>query len=354
MKLVVVGNPGSRRVAMYAEAARAAGLPPVGVLSWREILSGTCAVPVDSLIKVDSPGEDPQVDRLLRGNFADPHGVSGTEFWYRNFAVGLKRLGEVVAATPGARLLNNLDDIAVMFDKRSCHKQLAAAGCPVPPAFADVSDFDEVHERMREVGWNRVFLKPAHGSSASGVVALQVNGDRVVATTSVAVTREGPKNSLRIRTYRDGQAKALVDVLCADPMHVERWFPKASLQDRNLDLRVVVTAGRVTHAIGRAGRYPMTNLHLGSARVDAAEVRAAAGESRWQEWMDTCERVAAVFPDTFMMGVDLLPGVGWERHAIGEVNAFGDLLPGLTGLPDGPAAGLDTYGAQIAALSCRT
>ncbi|MFD0529886.1 hypothetical protein ACFQ1I_28730 [Kitasatospora arboriphila] len=35
---------------------------------------------------------------------------------------------------------------------------------------------------------------------------------------------------------------------------------------------------------------------------------------------------------------------------VGEVNAFGDLLPGLTGLPGGPAEGLDTYGAQIAAL----
>jgi hypothetical protein len=34
----------------------------------------------------------------------------------------------------------------------------------------------------------------------------------------------------------------------------------------------------------------------------------------------------------------------WSRHAVAEVNAFGDLLPGL--LVDGR----DTYAAQLAAL----
>jgi hypothetical protein len=33
------------------------------------------------------------------------------------------------------------------------------------------------------------------------------------------------------------------------------------------------------------------------------------------------------------------------------VNAFGDLLPRLTGLPGSPAEGLDTYQAQLAALA---
>ena len=35
----------------------------------------------------------------------------------------------------------------------------------------------------------------------------------------------------------------------------------------------------------------------------------------------------------------------WRRHAVAEVNAFGDLLPGL--LVDGR----DTYAAQVAALA---
>lgn len=56
-----------------------------------------------------------------------------------------------------------------------------------------------------------------------------------------------------------------------------------------------------------------------------------------------------LLPRTLCVGVDLLPAVGWRRVAVGEVNAFGDLLPRLTGLPGGGAEGLDTYAAQVAA-----
>jgi hypothetical protein len=50
-----------------------------------------------------------------------------------------------------------------------------------------------------------------------------------------------------------------------------------------------------------------------------------------------------------MVGVDLLVNLGWRRFYVGEVNAFGDLLPGLTGFARGPAEGLDTYQAQVRA-----
>ncbi|CAM5561763.1 STM4014 family protein [Streptomyces hirsutus] len=67
-----------------------------------------------------------------------------------------------------------------------------------------------------------------------------------------------------------------------------------------------------------------------------------------------CERAAACFPRTLCVGVDLLPATGWRRFAVGEVNAFGDLLPRLTGLPGSGAEGLDTYAAQITAVLRRT
>ena len=43
--------------------------------------------------------------------------------------------------------------------------------------------------------------------------------------------------------------------------------------------------------------------------------------------------------------VDLMVGSDWRRHAVAEVNAFGDLLPRVL---DG--AGRDTYTAQVSAL----
>lgn len=114
--------------------------------------------------------------------------------------------------------------------------------------------------------------------------------------------------------------------------------------------------GRATHAVVRTSTSPLTNLHLGGSRGDLDAVRDAvqAVGGRWSDVLAVCERAAACFPRTLCVGVDLLPAVGWRRFAVGEVNAFGDLLPRLTGLPGSGAEGLDTYAAQIAAVLHRT
>lgn len=124
-------------------------------------------------------------------------------------------------------------------------------------------------------------------------------------------------------------------------------LPKASQHKRVADLRVVVIGGRATHAVVRTSRSPMTNLHLGGVRGDLATARAAAEAAgvAWSEVLGTAERAAACFPGTLCVGVDLLPGIGWRRFAVGEVNAFGDPLPRLTGLPGSGAEGQDTYAA---------
>jgi hypothetical protein len=128
---------------------------------------------------------------------------------------------------------------------------------------------------------------------------------------------------------------------------VERWFPKAGLAGRIVDLRVVVIAGRATHAVVRAGRTPMTNLHLGNRRGDLAALRHAAGPG-YDAAIEASERAAACFPGSLQVGVDVLFPPDFRRPVIAEVNAFGDLLPGLL------VRGRDTYAEQIEALSCRS
>ncbi|MFC7729342.1 STM4014 family protein [Actinomadura keratinilytica] len=242
-----------------------------------------------------------------------------------------------------------------MCDKRRCHARLQAAGVPVPEALPSVGSYAQLRDRMAEAGMRRVFVKPAHGSSASGVVALQTApGGRIKAVTSAARTATGYVNSLRVRTYNtEPDVAHLIDALAPDGLHVERWFPKAAVDGRVFDLRVVVIAGEPTHAVVRTSRYPMTNLHLGGARGDLAAVRRALGEDGWARALDVCARTAACFPGSLMVGVDLLVGADRRRFAVAEVNAFGDLLPGLTGLPGTWAEGLDTYTAQVRAALAR-
>ncbi|MBT2450184.1 STM4014 family protein [Streptomyces sp. ISL-43] len=345
----VVGNPENRRVALFAQAVREAGLPAPRIVPWASVLrEGGAAFDPDELVRLDSPGENTEVDRALRG-LDDPTRVEGGARWYARFTAAVRSLA-------GGVRLDDPDELSVLFDKRTCHRTLDTAGVPVPRSPTSgggtpVRGWDDVRALMDEHGMPRVFVKLAHGSSASGIVAVETaGGGRIRATTSVETAEDGRlHNSLRVRRLTsERETAALVDALAPDGLHVERWWPKASLGGRAADLRVVVVAGRATHAVVRTSRSPMTNLHLGGSRGDLSAVVEAAGP-RWADALDTCERAAACFPGTLCVGVDLLPAVGWRRFAVAEVNAFGDLLPGLTGLPGSGAEGLGTYAAQVAA-----
>lgn len=357
-RFAVVGNPLNRRVVFFREAVRAAGLPEARVVPWLDVLRGRAHFLPGESVRLDSPGEELEVERLLRG-VGDPTRVEGSALWYANFLTAVRTVAAEVAAA-GGELLCSPDELAQVFDKRLCHAVLDDAGVPVPASptsgasAVPVRGWDHVRELMRDHRMPRVFVKLAHGSSASGVLALETAGPgRVQATTSVERDERGRLfNSLRVRRYTtEREVAALVDTLAPDGLHVERWLPKASQQGRSADLRVVVVAGRATHAVVRTSRSPMTNLHLGGARGDLDRVREAVSSAggSWSEALALCERAAACFPRTPCVGVDLLPATGWRRFAVGEVNAFGDLLPGLTGLPDSGAEGQDTYAAQVAA-----
>ncbi|MFB6653015.1 STM4014 family protein [Streptomyces microflavus] len=358
-RFAVVGNPENRRVAFFQEAVRAAGPAPARVVSWLQVLGGEAVFEPGETVRIDSPGENSEVERLLRG-VDDPTRVEGSARWYAGF---LSAVGEVsrAASAAGAEVLTSPGDITALFDKRLCHALLEDAGVPVPasptsgPRAARVRDWSDVRALMREHRMPRAFVKLAHGSSASGVLAVETAGPgRVRASTSVERDAEGRLfNSLRVRRYTtEREVGAIVDALAPDGLHIERWLPKASQRGRAADLRIVVVGGRATHAVVRTSLSPMTNLHLGGARGDLDEVRAAVSAvgGCWREALAMCERAAACFPGTLCVGVDLLPAAGWRRFAVGEVNAFGDLLPGLTGLPGSGAEGLDTYAAQVAAV----
>ena len=245
--------------------------------------------------------------------------------------------------------MNSPADIAVMFDKRRCHERLSRHGIAVPRSLGPVRSYDELLTRMEQMRCPRVFVKPAHGSSASGVVAFEVGGHRRQATTTVEMVRRDGEvrlyNSRRIRVYREpGAIATLIDMLCRQRVHVEQWLPKAGIDERTFDLRVVVIAGRARHAVVRMSRSPMTNLHLLNARGNLDAVVVRMGAAAWDAARRTCEQAARLFPGSLYLGIDVLISPGYRSHAILEVNAFGDLLPAVL------SNGVDTYAAEVLAL----
>ncbi|GAA3311672.1 hypothetical protein GCM10020295_81870 [Streptomyces cinereospinus] len=332
---------------------RAAGLPAPRVVSWTRVLrAGGADFDARELVRVDSPGENAGVDRMLRGA-ADPTRVEGSARWYARFTAALGGLrGGIRLADPA--------DLGVLFDKRLCHGVLHAAGVPVPasptsgPSAAVVGGWDDVRELMRCHRMPRLFVKPAHGSSASGVLAVELGGaGRIRATTSVELAPDGRLfNSLKVRRYHDErQIAAVVDTLAP-----RRAAPGAlaaeSVPPRPRRRPARARGGGPGHP--RSGAYQPRAADQspprGRTRRSGRGAACRGGGRRPVDGPARCVRAGRrLLPRTLCVGVDLLPAVDWRRAAVGEVNAFGDLLPRLTGLPGSGAEGMDTYAAQVAA-----
>ncbi|QDU48286.1 STM4014 family protein [Gimesia panareensis] len=375
LQFVIIGNPENRRVGLFQQALKERGQSAARVVPYGSLLQDVDAlqraVPPGSVVRIESPGENFAVEQgllALGASLAEQEGspflssaeIEALEYdhglvlhprqWYLGYCRLLSEIEGRLAGMEEIRLLNPPGDIRELFDKRACHARCRESGCAVPEAFPDVHSFDELQELMRDRGVQRIFLKLAHASSASGVVAVHQSPRGIEAITSAElVERDGePKlyNSLKVRRYTDlKEIRTLIDLLCREGVHVERWMPKASLSHgRTFDLRVVVIAGEARQFVVRESRSPLTNLHLGNRRGDGERLQSLVGEHRWRELMQVCEQAAGVYPRCFQLGVDLLLTPGCRQSLILELNAFGDLLPGILW------EGEETYQSEIGSL----
>lgn len=354
-RFLILGHPGSERVRRFQAALARRALPLADVLPWAELLARPGALEArlapGTLLRVESPGEDAAVQRLLLARGADepddrldtprlsaagalalrddPGRILFPRQLHLGFRSVLRAVEAALAARPDALVMNAPAEIAVMGDKPACHEMLAAAGVPRPRVLGTPRGFEELQALMERDRCPRVFVKLANGSSASGVVAYQTDGRRHLAITTVE--QDGPRlyNSTRLRRYgTPAEVAELFDLLCREGVIVERWVPKAAVGDRTFDLRVVVIAGRARQVGVRTSPWPLTNLHLGGGnrRGAPAAARARVGEEHWAEALGVAERALACFPSSLYGGVDILVPADGRGACVAEVNAFGDLL----------------------------
>jgi len=368
------GNPGDSRVDLFQAALRARDLPPAEVIAYEDLLAGRVDLAAvlrrGSLLRIESPGRNPAVERALLARGAEAAAEDGSpgvdrasalrlpvdrgrilypRQWYLGFRSLLFEILEITDRLDGTvTFTSHPADIAEMFDKRLCHSRLQAAGVRVPKALPAVHGYEELRSRMREAGLSRVFVKLNHGSSASGVVALATAPGRQLAWTTVEMVSDPLRlyNSRRLRRYEaESEVAALIDALAPHGVHTEAWVPKAGLDGAVCDLRLVTIGGRPEQTVLRLSRGPLTNLHLLNRRADPALLRSRMTAGAWESVLATCRQVAAQYPRTLHLGIDLAVRVGFRDHAVLEVNAFGDLLHGVQ------ADGRDTYASEVACLT---
>jgi glutathione synthase/RimK-type ligase-like ATP-grasp enzyme len=374
LRVVTIGNPSSGRIVAFQGALERAGQPTSAVVSYLDLIQDRVALDrtmrEGDLLRIESPGQEFEVEKqliALGARVDDEPGASriGCEEalqlpfdkgriwfprqWFLGFRKLLRGIDRQRAACPEHLAMNPPSEIEVMFDKPRCHGLLTKLGVSCPPTLGLVRSYDELRQRMRETRISRVFVKLAHASSASGVVALAIGPRNVVAYTTAEVIHELGEvrlyNSRSIRRIEDEREVAvLVDTLAREGVQVERWVPKASIDGFVFDLRVVVIAGKARHVVVRSGRGPLTNLHLKNQRDDPSKLRAVMPRGEWDAAMNEAERASSAFPNSLHAGVDLLIAPGYRRRSILEVNAFGDLLHGVSD------RGLSTHDAEIEEL----
>lgn len=333
LTLGLLGNPENRRVQQFSQAVVGCGLRTPVCLSYRELLRDPTALDrldVD-LLRVESAGENAEVAQALIALGGGSAGVevgfgeiAYTREYHRGFCLLMKQVEQ-----RGTPCLNHPAEIAIMFDKWACHELFVRHGVNRPPSELAPLDFATMREQMAARGHGRLFLKPLHGSSGSGVCALRWKPGQARLSAPLRVEYGRLINCLRVRTYECWKdIETILTLLLPQGMIAERWLPKLALDDGVVDLRVLVIGGRARHRVVRQSRGPITNLHLGNRRGQEGALRQALGDDLWEEALRLAERAAACFPRCLYAGVDILLDVR-GRAWVGEINAFGDLLPGL-------------------------
>ena len=364
MHFVIIGNPENRRVTAFVEAIIATKEHTYTVVSYLDLLDNGVNlaqfIRTNSIIRIESSGENSLVRQRLieycgkttpsvNGAFlADFGRICYQEEWYQGFCAFLLDVKKQLLRLD-VPLMNGIDSILTMFDKVACKEIFFKNNIPTPVSLGQISNYAALRQQMTLQRINSVFIKPAHSSSASGVLAFRANSTRLQAITSMEMSVESGEivvhNSLKVRTYtNEAEIVALIDWLLKSKNCVEQWIPKATFKGLAFDFRIVVINGKARHTVARISKSPITNLHLGNARGNLLDIIEHIGVTNFEKAKQVAEQAAACFPDCLYMGVDVLISSNLKHIKVLEVNAFGDLLPNLMD------EGESVYQAEINAI----
>ena len=371
MQFLLIGNPENRRCQYFEAAVQSQGFPPPFVVAYLDILSNkidlNAMLSKSDCLRLDSPGENFEVTRQFLALGAEHPSLGpaasiaakeavqlpfekGRVRFLKQTHLGFLRfldgIQEHLAAHPKVDIMNSIQSIQLLFDKTACHQHFLKHHIRVVPAIYEVESYDDLRLKMSEKGWNRVFIKPVHGSSASGVIAYRINKQKEQAITSAELVHSMGKtsifNSLKIQYYNNNKAiRYLVDTLAKEGILVEQWIPKASLDKGVFDLRIVVIGGQAQHIVVRQSQSPMTNLHLGNQRGDLSVLKETIGAKKWAAVRTLAEQAAQCLPKSLYVGMDVMLSSTLKNSYVLEANAFGDLLPNVL------VNDMDTYEATV-------
>ncbi len=310
-RLVLLGNPGSKRTIFFQHAAEAHGLH-VCLCDWKQWKQhGFPETVRGSVVKIDPPAWEEASFSLLGKLTAE-------------YQADLGRL----AGEPQVEFFNAPEDLIALLDKKRCKDRLRREGVAVTEELqGEFSDEEVLFSRMREQRMGQVFIKPRFASGAAGVTALRVNfaTGQMAAYSCARVASGQLVNTKHLWSCRSREeVLPLLRQLLAMDCIVERWHPKARHQGHSYDLRAVVQGGQVDFVLARLSKGPITNLHLNNQPLKLEQLGLPDKAAR--KLQSLCLQASSCYPKLSSVGIDVL----LERESLCprviEMNGQGDLI----------------------------
>jgi hypothetical protein len=195
-RYLAVSNPAGKRWQAYSRDlagfwAEHGNTAQIEVLPWKEVvprlgdLRGLTSLDHSALVRLESPGRDAEVKRLLlRAGGHEPTPLADSKghltapaVLHRGFCRVLRGLRTTFDAHPALTPLSCPLAIIELFDKTATAARLAAAGIPVPPSLPPPGTPAELLDLLRAHRWPVAYVKLNTGSSASGQAVVHALGD---------------------------------------------------------------------------------------------------------------------------------------------------------------------------------
>jgi len=318
MKTALIGNKNTIRTKYFLKAAAELGATvnfiPFSTLRGKSAFD--FSILKNSFVKIDPP------------QYYTSH-IQKIDPFYQRYSGILKKLSALMKDKDfNIQFLNTPNAIMDTLDKYTCKKRLEKAGVPVTPLVAhSIKSEEELNDTMRSKKLYSVFIKPRFGSGACGVAAYRLNpkSGRSVLTTSAGIIGGKLHNTKRLQKVEDSNTISLIlQHLFSQDCVVEKWIPKANLNEKVFDLRVVYQFGKIDFIVVRQSSGCITNLHLNN---DAASIDfLGLSDNVLRDIDSVCKKAMAQFKGLNSAGIDVLLKKGSLSPYIIEINGQGDLI----------------------------
>lgn len=367
-QVVLIAPPNSRRVDAFQQALQDIDWPIAKIISFHDIVKHPNllidCIQQGDIVRLETSGECSDTERLLLqlgesvvannlviDNLQLEQGeIIPSNQWYAGLSLFFRHLQQILQQAQPHYHMFDVNEGLVFFDKRKTSIHWQQQGLPTPEIITNhIESFEQLIDTLTKQKISRVFIKLAHGSAASGTMALSVTDKKTHAVTTIELLQQAGQihfyNTRRLKQYTDRHTIAMMfnQLLKHHDLQIEAWIPKASYQGKIFDVRVVVINGQAQHTLIRLGKRAMTNLHLENGRGDLEQVKTYLG-NHWAAIPKLAEQAMLDFPNSLYAGLDVLVTPHQHKAYLLEANTFGDFHPNTYW------QGLNTYQAELLAL----